>query len=252
MNELAAAGREALDFTGDDASDPQRLAGRYPHRRTAARLHRLRLCAHDGAAARPVHGTVARGSLAIGLQLCGGLLDLRSASRDCHWASLKWLIAGAAIGSPIGVLLLSAAPVSIARLAIAAATAAAVLTLGKGGSLRTAPPRAATALVGLTAGVFNGLAAMPGPPAVIYYLSTPLSRAATRGSLLVFFFATSISAMVSITAVGLLDRQLLALSLIGLPVMMSATFVGELAFRHGSDSLHRRSSPLQVLAQSRC
>ena len=57
-----------------------------------------------------------------------------------------------------------------------------------------------------------------------------------------FFFATSISGMVSIMAVGLLDRQLLALSLIGLPVMMSATFVGELAFRHGSDSLHRQVS----------
>ena len=58
---------------------------------------------------------------------------------------------------------------------------------------------------GLTAGLFNGLAAMPGPPAVAYYLAAPVQRIAARASLLVFFLATSVSALASAAFIGLIE-----------------------------------------------
>ena len=45
--------------------------------------------------------------VAIGLQLMGSLIDFRHATKSCHWPSLRWMMLGAALGSPIGALVLS-------------------------------------------------------------------------------------------------------------------------------------------------
>jgi uncharacterized membrane protein YfcA len=180
--------------------------------------------------------------IALGLQFLGGLIDFRQAAKDCHWPSLRWLIIGAVAGSPVGALVLSIVPASVARIAIAAITIGAVIMLSSGFRLAEIPSRMVTALVGLVSGVFNGLAAMPGPPVVVYYASGPFGSAAARASLLVFFLATSIAALISVALVGLLDLRSLVLSLLGLPIMLVGTWIGELAFQRGSDALHRHVS----------
>jgi len=180
--------------------------------------------------------------VAVLLQLLGGLTDLSRNHRDCDWRSLRWLIVGAAIGSPIGAVLLSVAPSPVARIVIASITAAAVVVLSRGLTLDTVPSRLATSSVGLVAGLFNGLAAMPGPPAVVYYMSGPFRAVAARASLLMFFLATSIAAFASIVLVGLASSAVVWLALLGLPVMMLGTWIGEQGFRRGSERLHRRVS----------
>jgi uncharacterized membrane protein YfcA len=180
--------------------------------------------------------------VAIGLQLLGSLLDFRHSAKACHWPSLRWLMVGAAIGSPVGTLILREVSAPISRLVISLITLLAVLVLGKGFALTILPSRAATSIAGVFAGVFNGLAAMPGPPAVAYYLSVPLPRETARASLLVFFLMTSITAMAASVAVGLVTLQTIGLSLLGLPVMWAGTRIGQLAFARGSDATHRRVS----------
>ncbi|WP_454624913.1 sulfite exporter TauE/SafE family protein [Bradyrhizobium cenepequi] len=180
--------------------------------------------------------------IAICLQFVGSLLDFPRARRDGHWPSLRWLIVGAAAGSPVGALALSVVPASVARILIATITIAAVVALNGGTRLEQAPSKTMTSLVGLICGLFNGLAAMPGPPVVMYYMSGPFGRVAARASLLVFFLATSIAALVSTALVGLLDLRCLILSVLALPVLIAGTRIGEQAFRHGSDALHRQVS----------
>jgi len=97
-------------------------------------------------------------------------------------------------------------------------------------------------VTGFFAGVFNGLAAMPGPPAVAYYMSAPLPRATVRSSLMVFFLLTSVAAMASGIALGLITLQTFSLSLLGLPVMWIGTKIGHMAFIRGSDQMRRRVS----------
>ncbi|WP_454620318.1 sulfite exporter TauE/SafE family protein [Bradyrhizobium cenepequi] len=180
--------------------------------------------------------------IAICLQFLGGALDFPRARHEGHWPSLRWLIIGAAAGSPVGALALSVVPASVARILIAAITIAAVMALNGGARLAQTPSRMMTTLVGLICGLFNGLAAMPGPPVVMYYMSGPFGRVATRASLMVFFLATSIAALISTALVGLLDERALLLSLLALPIMLAGTWIGEQAFRRGSDALHRQVS----------
>jgi uncharacterized membrane protein YfcA len=180
--------------------------------------------------------------IAVGLQLLGSLLDFRSASKQCDWHSLRWLMLGALIGSPLGTLILSEIPAAVARLVISSITLLAVLALGRGFALPAIPPRPVTATTGFISGLFNGLAAMPGPPAVAYYMSVPLPRATTRASLLVFFLMTSIAAAIAAFAVGLITVRTISLSLLGLPAMWIGTQFGEMAFRRGTDAIHRHVS----------
>lgn len=180
--------------------------------------------------------------VAIGLQLIGSLLDFRSSAKACDWRSLRWLTLGAVIGSPIGALILSDVSAPVSRLVISSITLAAVAVLGSGFALTTVPAPMATSAVGFLAGVFNGIAAMPGPPAVAYYMSAPMPSRATRASLLVFFLLTSITATITSVAIGLITLSTIFLSLLGLPAMWMGTRVGEYGFARGSDQLHRRVS----------
>lgn len=180
--------------------------------------------------------------VAIGLQLAGSLLDFRQASQTCDWPSLRWLMVGAVIGSPLGTLVLSTISAPAARLAISAITMLAVFALQRGFALPDTPPRPLTSIAGFFSGLFNGLAAMPGPPVVAYYMSLPVPRQVGRASLMVFFLLTSITATVSFVGVGLMNLHTVTLSLLGLPVMWLGTKLGEFAFRRGSDAMHRQVS----------
>lgn len=180
--------------------------------------------------------------IAVLLQFLGGLNDLRRNHRDCHWPSLRWLIVGAVLGSPLGAMALSVAPAPLVRIVIALITAGAVYVLGRGYALDEVPSRLVTTGVGAVAGVFNGLAAMPGPPAVAYYMSGPFRAVAARASLLIFFLATSIAALASIAMIGLATANVVWLSILTLPVMFMGTWIGERGFHRGSDELHRRVS----------
>lgn len=180
--------------------------------------------------------------IAIVLLFLSTAIEFRHLSKVCHWPSLRWLMLGAAIGSPIGTFALAIIPAPAARLVISAIICLAVVMLGTGFKLTRIPARIGTAAAGFLAGVFNGIAAMPGPPAVAFYMSVPLTRAAVRASLLVFFLMTSIAAIVTSTVVGLVTSETLGLSLLGLPVMWIGTRVGRYFFTRGSETLHRHVS----------
>ncbi|MDB5617337.1 sulfite exporter TauE/SafE family protein [Tardiphaga sp.] len=184
--------------------------------------------------------------VSIGLQLLGSLIDFRHATKSCHWPSLRWMMLGAAIGSPLGALVLNHVPAPVARLVISAITMMAVFALGRGFALAAMPGRVVTTITGLLAGLFNGLAAMPGPPAVAYYMSAPLPRTTVRASLVVFFLLTSVAAMASGIAIGLITVQTLCLSLLGLPAMWIGTRVGHMAFVRSNDAMHRHVSIISL------
>jgi uncharacterized membrane protein YfcA len=195
-------------------------------------------------AAVPLLSLVMRPALAVSAVLCllvmGGLLDVRRMAGDTHWPSLRWLLVGALAGSPLGVLALSVVAPPVARLVIAGATAIAVVLLGAGLALRAIPGAVLTVLIGGLAGLSSGLAAMPGPPVIAYYLSAPLDRATVRASLLMFFLGSSIISAATATWLGLVDLGALALAVLALPPMFVGTRVGLRLTQVGSEAAHRR------------
>lgn len=175
----------------------------------------------------------------IVLQFMIGLLDVPAARRDCDWGSVKWLALGAVAGSPVGIMLLSVAPAAVARIAIGGISLVAALSFGsKPGALRL-PPVGLGLGAGFLAGLFNGLAAMPGPPVVAYYLSQQTKRAIMRASLFVFFTTTSASALVVALWMDLIKAEAVMLALLGLPVTLLGNALGGRLNAFGSDRLHK-------------
>lgn len=175
----------------------------------------------------------------ICLQFLGNLFEIRSSVQEGHWPSLRWLILGALIGIPVGVFALSLLSASTARLGIAAATAAAVLMLTRHIALAAVPNLKVAFPAGILAGLFSGLAGMPGPPVIAFYMASPVSRVAMRASLNIFFLANAVIALASAFALKLVNWDIAVYTLLALPLMFLGQRIGLRYFHRGSDRTHR-------------
>ncbi|MBN9528619.1 MAG: sulfite exporter TauE/SafE family protein [Alphaproteobacteria bacterium] len=170
-------------------------------------------------------------------QLLLGLIDGVRAWRDCDRRSVLQMAAGSVVGVPAGILALDLLSGTVTRMAIAGIVLAAIVLLWKPRRLPFAPGARTAGAAGFLAGLCNGLAAMPGPPAIAYYLLTDNEPRKVRASLMAFFLATAIVAMPGTWAAGLLDLDTAILALAGLPLVLAGGHVGNRLFlRHGAAS----------------
>ena len=177
--------------------------------------------------------------MAIVLQLLVGVRDLITLHGMLDRPSLVRMSAGAVLGTPAGVALLLVLDPAVMRLAIALVVFAGLAFLLKAPQ-KPAADRLTLALpMGIVAGAFAGLAAMPGPPAVAYFLGVDRPAAVKRASLMIFFFATSVIAIPLLLAGGEVDGGITLASLVALPVLVAGTAVGTWLFRRTSEAGYR-------------
>tara|TARA_R110000751_G_scaffold2339_11_gene12290 strand:- start:238 stop:1038 length:801 start_codon:yes stop_codon:yes gene_type:complete len=192
-------------------------------------------------------------ALVICMQALVGFRDVVQVGRLVEWPSIGRLTLGAVAGTPVGVALLAWLDPAAMRLAIAALVALGLAMLlrpgraplptaeGAGPSTRGALP------TGVLSGLFGGLAAMAGPPAIVWFMRGGHPPATMRASLMVFFFATSIVAAPMLVWNGVLGVEVLALAVCALPVLILSTSAGARLFARTSDAGYRRLA-LGVLA----
>lgn len=178
-------------------------------------------------------------AIAVLLQAAVGLRDLGKGRAVLDWPGLKRLSLGALIGTPLGLLGLVYLDAALIRLAIAAIVVAGVLLL-----LPKAHPDRPVRLglagpTGLVAGLFGGLAAMPGPPVVAYYLSGATPSNVIRATMMVFFCFTSLLALPGLALGGMLDGPTLLLSLLAIPIMLAGTALGGAVFARSPDAAYK-------------
>ena len=180
------------------------------------------------------------------LQSLVGLNGLGEAVRLVDRPSIGLMAVGAAVGTPLGVLLLSRLDPDLVRLLIAALVGLAVVVLGCGFRFRVAPSGPKLLLVGLASGLSNGVAGMPGPPVIAFYLASPFASPVARASMIVFFLLTAILAAVSLVPSGLMTGQVLLPAVLGLPLVLAGSWLGGQLFRRG-DGARFRPVALAVL-----
>lgn len=172
------------------------------------------------------------------LQLLISLGGLRGALQICHWPDVRTLALGAVIATPLGAWALARLPAAPVRIAIAAIVFGAVLVLAGGFRLKSSAGRHVLPF-GLLSGLFNGLAGLPGPPVIAYFLMSPAGTAVARASMIVYFLATSVFALAPMAAFGLIGTRSLAAALIAFPVAMVGSALGGRMFRSSPDAHYR-------------
>lgn len=188
-------------------------------------------------------------AIAVLLQLAVGLRDVVALRGSYDRGAVLRLGAGALLGTPFGVALLAALDVGAARVMIAAVVLVSLLLLLRQPGARRAPPAALTVGVGALSGLFSGLAAMPGPPAVAYFLAIGAAPATARASLMMFFFLAALMAAPGLAVSGAIGWHGLLLAASALPALMLGSWAGAQLFRRMRSGQYRAMA-LAVLAVS--
>jgi uncharacterized membrane protein YfcA len=133
--------------------------------------------------------------------------------QEVDWKGLKLIGLGALLTLPLGTLALVMVPVNAMRIFISLIILCLCLGLiQKKKQVRSTGP-VATAGVGMVAGFLTGVAALGGPPVILFYFSSDRPVSVSRASMIAFFLMADTLAIVSSICYGLIDHQTLTLSL---------------------------------------
>lgn len=203
--------------------------------------------------ATPLMSAIVEPRLAVAtcvlLQLAIGALSAPGAWPQCRGQPLGRLLLGATVATPLGMLVLSAVHPGLQRLIIAAAAFVALVAVWRGRERPITAIIGHPGWIGLASGLLNGLAAMPGPPVVTYFLTAPIPDATARAALIVYFaFAAVVATGVGL-ATGLIGLPAAVVALAGLPPLLVGTRLGAVLFSRGDPRLFRAAS-LAALALS--
>jgi len=179
--------------------------------------------------------------------ILSGWAELSHRWRDADWRNVIWLAAAMAACTPIGFLALSLFRDNTVRLVIGLLVAGSVTALWWGVRLPANPSRPLTLAVGALSGVMNGLAAMAGPPVVLYFLAQNRDTRVMRANLIAFFTFTGLAAIIPLLLSGLANRDTTIWTMIGLPGLLAGQYLGHKGFLRTQASTHRRVA-LSVLA----
>lgn len=130
--------------------------------------------------------------MAILLEVAASLGVMRQIWRDVAWRETGVLMAGACLGTPLGITLLIALPADTMRAIIALTVLAASIGLWFGLRFRGLECRPALLGTGVVSGMAQGAAAVGGLPLVLYFLSVSSPPAVIRATLITYLLIISI------------------------------------------------------------
>jgi len=149
------------------------------------------------------------------------------------------MVAGAAIGVPIGTYCLSRLDPVTTRWIISGFVCGLLLLLLSGWRYRGKDHAAVTIGVGGLSGFCSGLAQTGGPPIVAYWLGRPLASSVARANIMLFFAFSDIFSVVSYAVTGLITPEVMLFGLMVGPVYAIGVRLGALLFGRASDKLFR-------------
>lgn len=175
------------------------------------------------------------------LEVLATLLLYRGIHGDVAWRLLIWLLAGAAVATPLGLVFLQRLSPDVVRVALALFILGACLLLWRNASRHSRAMGAVPAfLTGIVSGVANGVAAVGGLPAVIYLVAAVPQAGAFRATAMVYLLLLNVYGFSATYMAGLVDGQvLLRLGGFAIPALIGV-LVGHRHFLSANPESFRR------------
>jgi uncharacterized membrane protein YfcA len=147
---------------------------------------------------------------------------------------------GAAIGIPLGTLLLVRLDPLIIRWGIVVLATAMLTLLVSGWRYRGQPTTPLTFGVGGFAGVCSGAAQVGGPAVIAYWLGSHSPAALIRANIILYFAVSTAIAMIAYYFGGVMTVTVLKLCLVVGPIYALGLFIGARLFGIADESVFRR------------
>ncbi|WP_136805844.1 sulfite exporter TauE/SafE family protein [Desulfosediminicola flagellatus] len=188
--------------------------------------------------------------MALLLEITASAHLLRSVWRSIDWMLVASLGVGISFGTPIGMSLLALLDPQLMRLLISCLVLVFALLILRGFCYKGPQTFSVHAGLGFVSGVCNGTAALGGLPVVTFLLSTGMSVAVTRATLIAIFFGTDVYALIFAGGHGILDSTVIAYSILSLPLLLVGVTVGKKLFHVARPELFRKLSLILLLGLS--
>ena len=172
--------------------------------------------------------------IAVALPVVPGVVGL------VDWRRIGLMLVAAAVGVPLGNLVLTWAEPEPMRWAISAIVLGAVALLASGWRYKGKPRPATTLAAGVSSGFLNGLAGMAGPPIAFYYLAGQENAAHVRANLTTYFVFVDLVAIATFAGRSLIDWNTVVLALFLAPAVMLGGVLGARLFPLASENFYRR------------
>ncbi|MCG6903397.1 MAG: sulfite exporter TauE/SafE family protein, partial [Rhodobacter sp.] len=173
------------------------------------------------------------------VDLFGPIPAVPRALRDGHPRDVLRLGAGALIGMPVGVLLLTWMAPDAFRYAVSLLTMALLVLLVGGVRYRGRVSNPAIYATGGLSGFLGGSVGLAGPPVILLYMARPLSPAVIRANVLLFLLLTDVLLFVVFAQRGLLEWTPLMLGVLLAPLYLGAVWLGSAIFDPARGSVYR-------------
>ncbi|HCY87363.1 MAG TPA: hypothetical protein DHV36_19675 [Desulfobacteraceae bacterium] len=175
------------------------------------------------------------------LDILGSLWLFLKAYHLVDWRGLSGIILGAAVTLPLGTMALVHVPVTPVRIFISLIILSAAIALLGQKTMRSNTGPWATAAVGMGAGFLSGLAALGGPPVILFYYSSDRPVDVSRASMIAFFLVVDILAISACVAGGLVSERVIQLSLwMAVPLILGIWLGNALFQKFRNEAAFRR------------
>jgi uncharacterized membrane protein YfcA len=185
--------------------------------------------------------------VALCLEVSASLMQAVSVWKNVPWRRVLVLMAGAIIGTPLGVLVLASMPREPLKLAIAVFVLISAALLYKGYRFKTEAGNASTAAVGVASGVANGSVGMGGLPVALFLTADTDTPQRIRAAVIAYFFLLDITGLIFLSQQDLISRESLTLAFLSLPVLALGVWLGGKRFLGTSPEAFRRTTLLLLM-----
>ena len=184
----------------------------------------------------PIHAIL----MMMTFDLFGPLALLPKAWRDGEPKDVGLLGLGAIIGLPFGVYLLTRLDPVVFRWMVSLLALSLLVLLVSGWRYRNPLSALMTSGVGVISGFLCGVAALPGPPVILSYMSSPRRPQVIRGNTMLYLFLVDMLTFVVFAIKGLLVLAPLAIGLILAVPYGIAGLIGQKIFNPEKEHIYRR------------
>lgn len=181
-------------------------------------------------------------------EITATVVQVPGAARDVRWSRAGLLLAGALIGTPIGVLLLTGLAPDYLRLLIAGLILAASLALMAGWRLKRNAGAIGTGAVGIGSGIANGAAAVGGLPVALFLSAEDERPRVFRATMILYLGFLDCIGSTLLFRAGILTRETALAAILGAPVMLCGLWLGSRHFLGASPEAFRRSTLWLLMA----
>jgi len=185
--------------------------------------------------------------VALFLEVTASLMQAVSVWKDVPWKRIGLLMAGAIIGTPLGVYLLATMPREPLKLGIALFVLISAALLYRGYRVRSAAGNGSIAAVGVASGVANGAVAMGGLPVALFLTAGQDTPKRMRASVIAYFFLLDITGLIFLARQELISSDMISLALISLPVVAIGVWLGGRHFLGSTPEAFRRTTLLLLM-----